>query len=49
MKKINILHTEWSTGWDGQELRILSESLALRDTYGGAASYKRWRSFRPKG
>ncbi|MCI7023340.1 MAG: hypothetical protein MR964_03820 [Campylobacter sp.] len=34
MKKINILHTEWSTGWGGQELRILSESLALRDTYG---------------
>lgn len=34
MKKINILHTEWSTGWGGQEMRILSESLALRDTYG---------------
>lgn len=34
MKKINVLHTEWSTGWGGQEMRILSESLALRDTYG---------------
>lgn len=34
MKKLNILHTEWSTGWGGQEMRILSESLVLRDTYG---------------
>ena len=34
MKKINILHTEWSTDWGWQELRILSKSPALRDTYG---------------
>lgn len=34
MKKIKVLHTEWSTGWGGQEMRILSEAVALRDKYG---------------
>ncbi len=26
----NILHTEWSGGWGGQEMRIVAESVALR-------------------
>ena len=25
-KVIKILHTEWSNGWGGQEIRILAES-----------------------
>jgi len=29
---INILHTEWSCGWGGQEIRILNEMLALKKT-----------------
>ena len=29
MKKISLLHTEWSDGWGGQEIRILSESKEL--------------------
>ena len=28
-KKIKILHTEWSDGWGGQEIRILAESKAF--------------------
>lgn len=28
-QKLNILHTEWSNGWGGQEIRILGESQAL--------------------
>ena len=28
-KIIKVLHTEWSDGWGGQEIRILSESKAL--------------------
>ena len=28
-QKLNILHTEWSKGWGGQEIRILGESQAL--------------------
>ena len=28
-KIIKILHTEWSDGWGGQEIRILSESKAF--------------------
>lgn len=28
-KPIKILHTEWSDGWGGQEIRILAESLAF--------------------
>lgn len=27
---INILHTEWSGGWGGQEMRIVAESVAMR-------------------
>lgn len=27
---LNILHTEWSQGWGGQEIRILAESRALQ-------------------
>jgi hypothetical protein len=25
MKKIKVLHTEWSDGWGGQEIRIINE------------------------
>jgi glycosyltransferase involved in cell wall biosynthesis len=28
--KLKILHTEWSQGWGGQEIRILTEALCLR-------------------
>ena len=31
MTKINVLHTEWSDGWGGQEIRIISEMIALRE------------------
>jgi len=31
MKKIKVLHTEWSDGWGGQEIRIINEMKALRD------------------
>ena len=27
---INILHTEWSDGWGGQEIRIINEMVAIR-------------------
>lgn len=30
-KKFKILHTEWSDGWGGQEIRIINESLALKE------------------
>ena len=29
MKPLSILHTEWSNGWGGQEIRILSECKGL--------------------
>lgn len=29
--KIRVLHTEWSMGWGGQEIRILAEMKAFRD------------------
>ncbi len=28
---IKVLHTEWSDGWGGQEIRILNEMLAVRE------------------
>lgn len=31
MKKIRVLHTEWSDGWGGQEIRIITEMKALRE------------------
>jgi len=31
-QKFNILHTEWSIGWGGQEIRILGEASALIET-----------------
>jgi len=32
MKKIvKVLHTEWSDGWGGQEIRIINEMIAVRD------------------
>jgi glycosyltransferase involved in cell wall biosynthesis len=31
MKNIKVLHTEWSDGWGGQEIRIVNEMLALRE------------------
>ena len=30
-RPITVLHTEWSEGWGGQEIRILSESLSLKE------------------
>lgn len=30
-QNIRVLHTEWSDGWGGQEVRILSEMLAMRE------------------
>ncbi len=30
-KNIKVLHTEWSDGWGGQEIRILNEMLAVRE------------------
>ena len=30
-KMIKVLHTEWSDGWGGQEIRILNEMLAVRE------------------
>ena len=30
MNPIRVLHTEWSDGWGGQEIRILNEMLAVR-------------------
>jgi glycosyltransferase involved in cell wall biosynthesis len=30
MSKIKVLHTEWSDGWGGQEIRIINEMLAIR-------------------
>ncbi len=30
-KKIKVLHTEWSDGWGGQEIRIINEMLAVRE------------------
>ena len=34
---ISVLHTEWSDGWGGQEIRILGEMLLLRER--GASVY----------
>lgn len=34
LKSIKVLHTEWSDGWGGQEIRIINEALALRQMYG---------------
>lgn len=31
MKKIKVLHTEWSDGWGGQEIRIINEMIAVRE------------------
>lgn len=28
---IKVLHTEWSNGWGGQEIRIINEMIALRE------------------
>ena len=28
---IRVLHTEWSDGWGGQEIRIINEMKALRN------------------
>ena len=30
-KTIRVLHTEWSNGWGGQEIRIINEMIAVRD------------------
>ncbi len=32
MKHIRVLHTEWSDGWGGQEIRIINEMLAVRES-----------------
>jgi len=31
MKSVRVLHTEWSDGWGGQEIRIISEMIAIRE------------------
>lgn len=31
MNSIKILHTEWSDGWGGQEIRIINEMIAVRE------------------
>lgn len=31
MEKIKVLHTEWSDGWGGQEIRIINEMIAVRE------------------
>lgn len=33
-QSLRILHTEWSTGWGGQEIRTLDEMLGLRERHG---------------
>jgi len=30
-KIIRVLHTEWSNGWGGQEIRIINEMIAVRE------------------
>ena len=30
-KTIKVLHTEWSDGWGGQEIRIINEMIAVRE------------------
>jgi len=30
-KVIKVLHTEWSDGWGGQEIRIINEMIAVRE------------------
>lgn len=30
-KNIKVLHTEWSDGWGGQEIRIINEMIAVRE------------------
>jgi len=30
-KTIRVLHTEWSDGWGGQEIRIINEMIAVRE------------------
>ena len=30
-KVIRVLHTEWSLGWGGQEIRIINEMISVRD------------------
>jgi len=30
-KVIRVLHTEWSNGWGGQEIRIINEMIAVRE------------------
>jgi len=31
MNNIRVLHTEWSDGWGGQEIRIINEMIAMRE------------------
>ena len=31
MKTLRVLHTEWSDGWGGQEIRIIGEMIAIRE------------------
>jgi len=31
LKKIKVLHTEWSDGWGGQEIRTVNEMIAVRE------------------
>ncbi len=41
---LRVLHTEWSLGWGGQEIRILSEMKAFRDLgVGMTLACRKWR------
>ncbi len=42
MEKLNILHTEWSDGWGGQERRIVAEMAGMR-----ARGHRIWLATRP--
>jgi glycosyltransferase involved in cell wall biosynthesis len=42
MEKLNILHTEWSDGWGGQERRIVSEMAGMQ-----ARGHRIWLATRP--
>jgi len=30
-RRIRVLHTEWSNGWGGQEIRVINEMIAVRE------------------
>ena len=40
-KIIRVLHTEWSNGWGGQEIRVINEMIAVREE--GVDVFLAWR------